>query len=548
MKRSTGVHNILDAPRPKSLRGGCLSRFARDESGAVVIFSIFMIICMLMVGGVGIDLMRYERDRAKLQNTLDGAVLAAADLDQTQPAEDVVRDYFNKAGVGGYLTSVTVDEGIGYRSVSATAESTLDTYFLKLLDIYSLSAPATGQAEERIDGIEISLVLDVSGSMNYNSRLTRLRPAARSFVDTVLDSAQEGNVYISIVPYATQVGVGADLLSHYNATTEHSYSHCVNFNSGDFETTELNQIDQLQRTGHFDPWYTQDGGIRLPVCPTTSNLQILPFSNDQNSLDDYINALTADGNTSIDVGMKWGTALLDPSTQPVLSQMVADGDVPVAFEGRPHGYNERSTLKVIVLMTDGENTSQYYLNAPYRSGNSEVWYNATADRYSIQQGSSFWWPHTGTWEDHAYGNGPDETRCDWEYSRRRGWQWKCRDYSEAGTAVRFTYPELWDHTTLQYNVNYNYGFDGNRWNNWYYDVRNYVDSTTKNSRTDDICTAAKDSGIVIFTVAFEAPDTGQAVLQSCASSDSHHFDVDGLAIDDAFASIAASIRKLRLVQ
>ena len=549
MTRSKRLHMASSLMQgPTALRRG-LHRFGRDESGAVVIFSIFMFICMLMVGGVGIDLMRFERDRMALQNTLDRAVLAAADLDQTQPAEDVVRDYFDKAGVGAYLQSVTVDEGIGYRSVSAKATSELDTYFLKLFDIDTMSAPASGQAEERIDGIEISLVLDVSGSMGSNQRLTRLRPAAKSFVDTVLASAQEGNVYISVVPYATQVGVGQNLLSKYNVTNEHSYSHCVDFGDSDFNTTEILPTDPLQRSGHFDPWYNYENPY-LTVCSTNPDTQILPFSNDQNALHDYIDDLEALGATSIDVGMKWGAALLDPGTQPVLSQMITEGSVSGDFEGRPHAYNERTTLKVVVLMTDGENTTQYFLNDGFREGLSPVWYNSSRSvnggRYSVQQGNNFWWPHTQTWEDHAYGNGTYE-ECEWR--RRNGrWRWTCWDENESGTAVQLTYPELWNRLSVNWNMNNNMRFDSYRYYNWYDDVTDSAGSNTKDARTDAICTAAKDQGIVIFTVGFEAPDRGQNVLRACASSDSHHFDVDGLAIDDAFASIAASIRKLRLVQ
>jgi hypothetical protein len=35
-------------------------------------------------------------------------------------------------------------------------------------------------------------------------------------------------------------------------------------------------------------------------------------------------------------------------------------------------------------------------------------------------------------------------------------------------------------------------------------------------------------------------------MQGCASSDAHHFDVNGLEISDAFTSIAREIHELRL--
>jgi hypothetical protein len=75
-----------------------------------------------------------------------------------------------------------------------------------------------------------------------------------------------------------------------------------------------------------------------------------------------------------------------------------------------------------------------------------------------------------------------------------------------------------------------------------------VGASAKNTRTQAICTAAKEAGIIVFTIGFEAPYGGQEVLRQCASSDSHYYDVDGLEISDAFASIASAIRQLRLTE
>ncbi|MFC6687296.1 hypothetical protein [Jhaorihella thermophila] len=80
------------------------------------------------------------------------------------------------------------------------------------------------------------------------------------------------------------------------------------------------------------------------------------------------------------------------------------------------------------------------------------------------------------------------------------------------------------------------------------DVYDDIRPNSKNWRSHAICDAAKDAGIVVYTISFEAPSNGKAVLMDCASSDSHYFDVKGLEIRDAFAAIASSIRKLRLTQ
>ena len=77
-----------------------LRAFRRDDSGVMAYPTIAFFLAMLAVGGIGVDLMRMERDRTVLQYTLDRAVLAAADLDPTQTPAVVVPDYLNTAGLG----------------------------------------------------------------------------------------------------------------------------------------------------------------------------------------------------------------------------------------------------------------------------------------------------------------------------------------------------------------------------------------------------------------------------------------------------------------
>ncbi len=72
--------------------------------------------------------------------------------------------------------------------------------------------------------------------------------------------------------------------------------------------------------------------------------------------------------------------------------------------------------------------------------------------------------------------------------------------------------------------------------------------STMNNRLLNLCSRVKEQGVVIYTVAFEAPTIGRNLLRDCASSPNHAFDVDGLEIASAFSSIATSIRKLRLTQ
>ena len=43
-----------------------LKQFARKDDGAMTIFAVFIFLMMLLVAGIGVDLMRNEMERTKL--------------------------------------------------------------------------------------------------------------------------------------------------------------------------------------------------------------------------------------------------------------------------------------------------------------------------------------------------------------------------------------------------------------------------------------------------------------------------------------------------
>ena len=187
-------------------------RFAREEDGIMTVWVLAMIMMMVMVGGIQLDFMRHQMERSRLQAVSDRAALAAADLDQTQDPKTVVQDYFTKSGMSSYLSSVTVDPGLNYRTVTVDASKELDTPYLRKFGVDTLTVPARSKAEERFQKVEISLVLDVSGSMEDNSKLSNMKVAAKSFIDTVMRPGTEGYVSLSLVPYSEQVNVGPNEL------------------------------------------------------------------------------------------------------------------------------------------------------------------------------------------------------------------------------------------------------------------------------------------------------------------------------------------------
>lgn len=532
----------------RRILAGRSARFARDESGALIIFGLYLFIALMLIGGISVDMMRYEATRARVQSTLDRAILAAASLGQTAKPEDVVNDYFAKAGLLDYLTSITVSvDALNAKSVTATAEMELPTMFMRLVGVDSLTAPAAGTAEDRIDNVEISLVLDVSGSMSETvtgskpsiTKIKALQTAAKGFVDTMFDTIQgpdapPGKLAISVVPYNQQVVIGPQLSPYYNLTNEHSYTSCVDFKGSDFNTPELSTTASLQRAGYMDVRYTASKLTFTECFLEDEKRNILAFSNNRATLKTKIEKFEANGATSSEIGAKWGFALLDPSAQTVVNQMIAGNKIGSELDKRPYDYDDPVSMKIMVLMTDGDNTEHYQLNSGYRSGQSGL------NKVTYKSG-------TKTLTKYYFYSAAKGTKPYYDYSTST---WVALSSLEA-TPVPMSYPEVWSTMSVSYfaNTYVKPAMGSTTASNLITNAKTMIESE-KDDRIKNVCAAAKEKGVIVFSIAFQAPPLGKAVMKSCASTLGHYYEVgsNGLNIAEAFDSIATHIRQLRLTQ
>jgi len=518
-------------------------RFMRREDGTITTFALMVFILMVAVAGIAIDIMRYETQRVQLQYTLDRSVLAAASVTQPLNPVDVVENYFEISGLQDYRLNVDVEEGLNFRRVEAYAEIEVPTLFMHMFGVRVLTSPAEGAAEEVIQNIEVSLVLDISGSMGWGSKMTNMQTAARDFVTEMLQANQNDNgnlVSISIIPYNGMVNLGEPLESVFTLSNEHTQSSCVRFTDEQFTRTNIDIGEQIERIAHWDfDDYFQIDDFDSPYCPTDNYGAILPFEHDEQVLHDFIDDLNAEGWTAIDLGMKMAVALLDPTSRDRVNALIASGDVHADYENRPSEYNDPETMKVIVVMTDGENTNQYDIRQPYKSGFSPVFYHSDDDRYSVHVASR------DDHEDYWISNGePDEWNGYWsdepymgDESLALSWTYLWANYTGRYIAQRYLMvPADQSGDTFLYNRIYNNGDE-------LYAGRTQADANLRN-----ICNAANARDILVFSIGFEAPPGGQAVMLDCASSPSQYYDVQGIEISDAFDSIARTINALKLIQ
>ncbi len=530
--------------------------FVRNDSGTLIIFGLVLFFLMVMMGGVAVDLMRYEATRTTLQNTLDRSTLAAASLDQELVPEAVVRDYFEKAGLSDQLRDVTVVEGLNFRNVKSRGVADSRPFFMHLIGIDNFDAKGVSAAEQRITDIEIVLVLDVSGSM-AGAKITRLREAASDFVSTVIGSDPYNRVSIAIVPYNAQVNLGPTLIAKYNATQNHNVTgvDCVEPPSASFASAAMSRNDALPRAAYADVTDTTnqiDGYVAwsntsystmktsAPFCRNVpANIVRLP-NNNVSVLQSQINALQAGGNTSITLGMKWGLSLLAPAAQPMFAELAASGDIPADFSARPFAWDKVDGDKIIVLMTDGEHVSHTRINDAFKTGVSPI-YRSTGDgnfsiRFTTGRPASagtneYWVPHLSAWRSTPWNSGAGLNQMNWEQvwaSQRLTWvAWQLYARALGTTAASRT--TAYNNAMTQLSSVYS-------------------SVNAMNASLQQSCTLARQNGVTVYGIAFEAPATGQAQISQCATDGTHYFSANGPEIATAFQTIAANITQLRLTQ
>ncbi len=331
---------------------------------------MFGLLCvpLVLIAGGGVDLMIHERERVKLQDALDAGLIAAGALAQPKAAESTIRSYIDAAGFRGYTLSVSEQRTPTSRNVTATATKPVATTFMKLARIETMLASASGSSEEAYRNIELSFVLDLSGSMHSGkpSRIEALRPAAKTFIDQLLNPKTKDYTTISLIPFAGQVNVGASAFDAFMGSPSlrtHDRSSCFN----NLETTFTEAIPNFATTPQvpqFSTWAATKNVINGKTfdpwnCPTEET-SITYLSNDPDVLKARIDGYHLFDGTGTHISMKWGLHLLDPGFRTILSSARAQGVSlgSPGFTSRPADYDDARTLKVIVLMTDGEVVAQ----------------------------------------------------------------------------------------------------------------------------------------------------------------------------------------------
>lgn len=483
-----------------------VNRFKKDEGGAITAFVLILFLIMVVGGGMAVDFMRHESERIAFQDTLDRGVLAAASFDQQGDAKQVVLSYLSANGYDPEKINLEYADEIkpNSRKVVATANYEVPTFFLRIINIVDLTVAAASGAAVADQEIEVSLVVDISASMDWWSpvnprpatKLDDLKDAASVFFDLMLAGNKPSHTTISLVPFSAEVAVPKKLADFFNLQTWHNYSYCFEIQDADYDSTALSRTTAFQQSQTWTvAWTNRYNGkyYESSWCPKEGS-EIIPFSNSAEDLKEAVNSMEYHNNTAAWAGLKWGTALLDETSRDIFKAYQKDTPSLAGVEVRPAKWAnpEVDALKILVLMSDGANTEhqQVIANSPYSD--------------------PFW---TDPEQYTKYYNVNDTTN------------WR-----------------------TQANADYWHG----RTSSAYSEV--LINSTKGDELGLKICAAAKAKGIVVYTIAFDLNRSTEdgirayEFLETCASSPATFHDTAEKDLTEVFIEIAASIQKLRLVQ
>jgi len=195
-----------------------------------------------------------------------------------------------------------------------------------------------------IKKLELALVLDNTGSMGNNGKLTQLKTASHNLLTTLQKAAKQlGDVKVAIIPFDTKVNIGTG----YKAQTWIDYTvHNIQQNQwqGCVE-------DRDQPNDTLDTTPSSDIHTKFPATSCSGITTVLPLTDIFDTqgftdLNSKVDAMRSSGNTNVTIGLVWGWHAL------TTSEPLTQGLDPAPDRD-----------KVILLLTDGDNTQNRWTSS-----------------------------------------------------------------------------------------------------------------------------------------------------------------------------------------
>lgn len=360
--------------------GTILRRFgAQDEGNTSAIFAICAV-PLIFAAGIAIDTSRQSTASVQVQAATDAAALAAAAAygSGSENYQAIANAYFDKT-ISQYrdldnaniVTGVSIDTVNNTLTMTATGEipTTLtriggyETMPLGAADSEPVGggsgsgsgtesmASATGSGAGGTGTVtstvslpvfsdhhkgQIVLVMDYSSSMDEyiggKRKYVTMRDEAAKLVSNLSQNQTNQDVEFGLVPFSHAVRVTMPNNFYYGKTGTTAATYCID--DRNYPYNRSTSTPDTSTKNNATKFFTTSCSYF-----SSKNLNVRPLSLDHSGTVSQINAMSPYGNTHIALGMETAWHLLTPNAPYAATE------------------NAEETLKAVVLLTDGQQTS-----------------------------------------------------------------------------------------------------------------------------------------------------------------------------------------------
>jgi len=196
------------------------NRFSAARDGNIAVLFALAAVPLVSFVGVAIDYSRANSARSSMQAALDStALMVAKDLTNgiitASQITTTAQSYFgalytnpDSKASATIATTFTAGTGTTPSIIQIKGSGTVTTDFMKVAGFPNINFDSSSTSTWGNTRMRVAMVLDNTGSMADNGKMAALQKAAKDMIDKLATyNKQEGDVYISIIPFSKDVNV-----------------------------------------------------------------------------------------------------------------------------------------------------------------------------------------------------------------------------------------------------------------------------------------------------------------------------------------------------
>jgi len=360
-------------------------RFSGNEQGALAIFVALCLTVMLTASGVAFEMSKYTKAKARFNNALDQALLAAAAAnpsDLTQYAKNYFMTNLSEQGLQANVSKFTINVNGDKSLWTAEAEGTMNTSFASFVGVDAMSLKHKASvAWDASTTTELVAMVDVSGTMCANFQRMQTEDGA-TVVDFVPDrGCTKINQMKEALKQITGIGIG-----YTGGGAAPSYKVGIVPFTYKVKLPNPDKVPAFLVQGEKDAGYGDDyfkdltdaegGGPPLPLV--TSLMSIGSATDKQNFLNKVAALSTPDNQEFARPFMKRSSMGAE------LSAMMLDPEYNAMFGGeKPAEFGAPNTKKIVIMMTDSANLGCCFTNWPETNFRNHYIYSYSPDHNAL---------------------------------------------------------------------------------------------------------------------------------------------------------------------